>query len=454
MVGAAVAAALGIGEQQGREMDESVLAALADRHALLVLDNCEHLREGVTPFVERLLAGCPRLTVLATSRARLMVPFERVYEVPPLSLAGGGGSEAVALFVDRAAAVGWLLEPQQHDQVAELCRELDGIALAIELAAARLPGGPGGGRPCRLRRARRRVHRRADRAGGDVAETAALAERAVELARRTGDPLAESAALDALTGAHCWAGAAFDAAATARGRTDLLSSVPLSPASAYELVDALIMAADTSVAVGDLRGAQRWGRQLRDLPLLAETGQIATSRLLVADALAGNAGEVLAGSERFLDAWARSDRRRAAPPQRRRGGGGDGPRPARRRRRPGQVAGHRRRARRHTRAQRRLRPDLRRRRPAPSRPGGAGPGAARNRAGRAGEVGQLGVAALVRGDARGGRRARRASRRARPPRRRPDHRRRCTPGSAGDERLGGRWPGFKVPARPAGTAAG
>jgi predicted ATPase/DNA-binding CsgD family transcriptional regulator/predicted enzyme related to lactoylglutathione lyase len=139
MVGAAVATALGVGVQQGRGVDASVLAALADRHALLVLDNCEHLREGVTPFVERLLAGCPRLTVLATSRARLMVPFERVYEVPPLSLVGGGESDAVALFVDRAAAVGWPLEPWQHDQVAELCRELDGIALAIELAAARLP---------------------------------------------------------------------------------------------------------------------------------------------------------------------------------------------------------------------------------------------------------------------------------------------------------------------------
>jgi predicted ATPase len=68
MVEAGVGTALGIGGQQGRGMDESVLAALADRHALLVLDNCEHLRDGVAPFVEQLLAGCPRLTVLATSR--------------------------------------------------------------------------------------------------------------------------------------------------------------------------------------------------------------------------------------------------------------------------------------------------------------------------------------------------------------------------------------------------
>jgi predicted ATPase/DNA-binding CsgD family transcriptional regulator len=139
MVGAAVAAAVGIGEQQSRGMDESVVAALTDRHALLVLDNCEQVRDGVAPFVERLLAGCPRLTVLATSRARLMVPFERVYPIPPLSLTGDGDSDAVALFLDRAAAVGWPLAPEQRDQAAEICRGLDGVALAIELAAARLP---------------------------------------------------------------------------------------------------------------------------------------------------------------------------------------------------------------------------------------------------------------------------------------------------------------------------
>jgi hypothetical protein len=71
---------------------------------------------------------------------RLMVPFEWAYVVPPLSLADdGGGSEAVDLFADRAAAVGWRLDGPQHDQAAEICRKLDGVALAIELAAARLP---------------------------------------------------------------------------------------------------------------------------------------------------------------------------------------------------------------------------------------------------------------------------------------------------------------------------
>src|SRR5215813_5022682 len=144
MVGSAVAAALGLGEQQGRSIDDSVLAALAEHRALLVLDNCEHLSGGVAPFVERLLARCPYVSVLTTSRARFMVPFEWVYSVPPLSLEGHGGgdvrsSDAVSLFFDRAAAVGWSLEPEHLAQVAEVCRKLDGVALAIELAAARLP---------------------------------------------------------------------------------------------------------------------------------------------------------------------------------------------------------------------------------------------------------------------------------------------------------------------------
>ncbi|MFF3672072.1 ATP-binding protein [Microtetraspora malaysiensis] len=139
MIATAVAGALGLGEQPGRDMTESVVAALADRHALLVLDNCEHVVDGVALFLERLLATCPRLTVLATSRARLMVPFERVYLVLPLSLSVDGESDAVALFMERAAAVGWPLDPPLRDQIAAICARLDGMALAIELAAARYP---------------------------------------------------------------------------------------------------------------------------------------------------------------------------------------------------------------------------------------------------------------------------------------------------------------------------
>jgi predicted ATPase/DNA-binding CsgD family transcriptional regulator len=598
MVAAAVAGALGLGEQPGRGMDESVVAALTDRHALLVLDNCEQVRDGVAPFLERLLATCPRLTVLATSRARLMVPFERVYPVPPLSLAGDGESDAVALFIDRAAAVGSRPDPALRGHIASICERLDGMALAIELAAARCPtlgldgltaglsdplrmlaGGsraddrhrsvraaldwshallepadrallrrvsvfvarftveaaaevagsevgvvadglarlaeqsllvvtasPSGteyraletirqygterlteagelvgarsrhlrwclanaadlavvredwrarfdpvaddlraalgwaaDRPeqradayrlarylaeltftrnligesqqryeqaaaladdpaatasmlrqaaavagCRMRgddmyrfhrAAADAAHRSGDTAGaacdlataatnayrfwskflrlppkeeatalitearelaGDdpaaqaavalaeagvltdafgaaqgppdnvVPETMARARRAVELARRTGDPLAESAALDALTGAQSWAGDTFAAAATARGRIALLASTPHSPARTHELLDALGNATEASLGAGDLPGAQRWARQLADHPLQAEVGHRATSWLLVADALAGDVDEVLTVSGRFLEAWQRA----------------------------------------------------------------------------------------------------------------------------------------------------
>ncbi|MFI9412114.1 ATP-binding protein [Nocardia gamkensis] len=598
VVAGTVALALGLGEQPGRAMDETVPAALADRRALLVLDNCEHVRDGVAPFIERLLAMCPGVTVLATSRARLMVPFERVYAVPPMSLTGEGASDAVELFMDRAAAGGWPPNHALRDDVAAFCARLDGVALAIELAAARwttlgldgleaglsdqlrmLAGGPrtedrhrsvraaldwshallepddrvllrrvsvfmksftvaaaaqvaacersvvadglarlaeqsllvvtaspsgtayraletirqygmerlteagelddirsrhlswclaaaaelavvgtdwrprfdavaddfraamawAGDRPqqraeaarfarqlaqlcftrnligesqlryeqaaaladdpataasmlrhaasaagCqmrgddmhRLRRAAAEAALRSgDRAGAarDLAtaaadayrfaskfvrplppqEAAALiteaqqlagddpaaeaavalaetgraltdaltgrhspddaaahtierAERAVELAHRTGDPLAESAALDTLAGAHSLAGDTFAAADITRRRMALLESTTNTSAGTHELIDALGEAAEAELGTGGLRGARRWARQLADHPLLAEVGHRATSWLLVTDALAGNVDEVLTHSVRFLDAWQRA----------------------------------------------------------------------------------------------------------------------------------------------------
>ncbi|MFD3698784.1 LuxR C-terminal-related transcriptional regulator [Streptomyces sp. NPDC058646] len=619
-VGSAVAAAVGVGEQPGRGIDDAVVAALADRQALLVLDNCEQVLDGVAPFLERLLVACPGVRVLATSRARLMVPFEWVFPVPPLSRVGGGTSEAVALFMERAAAVGRAPGAGERDRVAALCERLDGMALAIELAAARwstlgldgltaglsdqlriLAGGPradgrhrsvravldwshdllqpqdrvllrrvsvfvapftaeeaaevaafegvasggaragsdglegaavadglgrlaeqsllsvmpsatgtryhgletirqygterlaeagevadvrarhlawcltgasaltgaGGadwrarfdalaedlraalawaaGRPeqradayrlalsmaelaftrnllgeaqqryeqaaglagddaagaralhhaagvagCRrlgddmfrLHRAAGEAARRAgddagagrelaaaatvayrfssaftripaaeevtalltsarELSGGDdpdaeaamalaeaavvadafgavqgdpdntAPETVACAGRAVELARRTGDPVAQSAALDALSGAQSWAGDTFAAAAAARRRVGILASAPDAPAGTHELVDALAMAAATAVGAGELPAAHRWGRQLAGQPLLAEVGDHAMSWLLVADAFAGRADDVLTGSVRFLDAWEQTGRQRS-----------------------------------------------------------------------------------------------------------------------------------------------
>ncbi|WP_285587419.1 LuxR C-terminal-related transcriptional regulator [Herbidospora sp. NBRC 101105] len=595
LIATAVAGALGLGEQPGRDMTESVVAALADRHALLVLDNCEHVVDGVALFLERLLTTCPRVTVLATSQARLMVPFERVYPVPPLSLSVDGESDAVALFRERAAAVGRPLDPALRDQIAAICERLDGMALAIELAAARcstlgldginaalshplrmLTGGsraderhrsvrgaldwshallepadrallrqvsvfvapftaaaaaeatgseegivaeglarlaeqsllvvtasPGGteyraletirqygterlaeagelvgarsrhvrwclakaaelavvradwrarfdavaddlraalawaadrpeqrtdaydlarrlaeltfirnligesqgryeqaaaladdpaagasmlrhaaavagcrmngddmyrlhraaadaarrsgdtaGAACDLATAAANAYRfsgkfvrkppreeaialitEARELGGDdpaaqaavalaeagraltelgaapglnddaVPMTIARAGRAVELAHRTGDPFAESAALDTLTCAQSWAGDTFAAADTARRRITLLASTPDTPAAAHELIEALGEATEASLGTGDLPGARRWARRLADHPLLAEVGHRATGWLLVADALAGDVEETLTGSVRFLDAW-------------------------------------------------------------------------------------------------------------------------------------------------------
>ena len=141
MVAPAIAAALGLGEGQGRSSEDIVLGWLAPRETLLILDNCEHLLDGMPVLLERLLAGSPRLSVLVTSRARLLVPFEWVFPVPGLSIEAGDGGpgDAMELFGVRAAAAGSPLAPGDTDRIAAVCRGLDGVALAIELTAARFP---------------------------------------------------------------------------------------------------------------------------------------------------------------------------------------------------------------------------------------------------------------------------------------------------------------------------
>ncbi len=140
MIAPTIAAAVGLSEHQGRSAEDTVLDWLAARQALLVLDNCEHLLGGVAALPERLLAGSPELSVLVTSRARLLVPFEWVFTVPGLSVEtdGGGPGDAVELFRVRAAAGGSTLGPGDVKRAAAICRELDGMALAIELTAARV----------------------------------------------------------------------------------------------------------------------------------------------------------------------------------------------------------------------------------------------------------------------------------------------------------------------------
>lgn len=140
-VSQAVAALVGVTEGPGRSLDAALHEYLARGRSLLVLDNCEHLLEVVAPFIEKLLANCGDLTVLATSRERLAIPGERRVNVPPLSLAAGrtGGtasSEAEALFIDRARTN----DPDfaaASAVVGNVCARLDGVPLAIELAAAR-----------------------------------------------------------------------------------------------------------------------------------------------------------------------------------------------------------------------------------------------------------------------------------------------------------------------------
>jgi predicted ATPase/class 3 adenylate cyclase len=120
--------------RQGSRTD-ALVAALAPRHALVVLDNCEHLVDAVAELADLLLRRCPHLRLLATSQEVLGVEGEATYPVRPL-----GGDDATRLFVERAAAVrhGFALTPENTDAVQELCRRLDGIPLAIELAAARV----------------------------------------------------------------------------------------------------------------------------------------------------------------------------------------------------------------------------------------------------------------------------------------------------------------------------
>jgi predicted ATPase/DNA-binding CsgD family transcriptional regulator len=136
MVAAAVAETVGVTEQRTTSVDRALVASLATSDALLVIDNCEHVLDGVRSCIDEIMVGAPGITVLATSRTRLLLPYERVYVVPGLSVDDDGG-DAVALFTARVAAATGEAAPPDTGRLAALCRALDGIALAIELAAAR-----------------------------------------------------------------------------------------------------------------------------------------------------------------------------------------------------------------------------------------------------------------------------------------------------------------------------
>jgi predicted ATPase/DNA-binding CsgD family transcriptional regulator len=146
-----VADVLGVRQEPGRPVLGTVVAAVGGRSLLVLLDNCEHVIGACAKLADGLLRGCPHLALLATSREPLGVDGERVYRVPSLRTPADGAdagairaSEAVRLLADRAAEQGVPLGGDERTaQVAgRICRRLDGIPLAIELAAARLRGMP------------------------------------------------------------------------------------------------------------------------------------------------------------------------------------------------------------------------------------------------------------------------------------------------------------------------
>jgi predicted ATPase/class 3 adenylate cyclase/DNA-binding CsgD family transcriptional regulator len=136
LVPVTAARSLGLPDQPGRTATDTVANFIGDRHMLIVLDNCEHLLDAVAELTTALLGRCPALTVLATSREPIGVSGEATWRVPPLSLA----DEAIEMFTDRARRVrSDFADPAgSAEMMLEICRRLDGMPLALELAAARV----------------------------------------------------------------------------------------------------------------------------------------------------------------------------------------------------------------------------------------------------------------------------------------------------------------------------
>jgi non-specific serine/threonine protein kinase len=149
LVTQAIAAALGVGEQPGRSFLDVLQDFLRAKQLLMVLDNCEHLIDSCAQAADVLLHAAPGLHILATSREALGIAGETAFPVRSLSLPGSAASavdaaasEAVRMFADRAAAVqpGFTVDDQNWDSILRICARLDGIPLALELAAARVKG--------------------------------------------------------------------------------------------------------------------------------------------------------------------------------------------------------------------------------------------------------------------------------------------------------------------------
>ena len=149
LVAETVAGMFGLSRSTGRSAVEIVVAFLKEKRTLLLLDNCEHLVDAVAQVAEAILRGCPTVSVLASSRENLAIAGENVYRVPSLDFpedaegitaAAALDHAAVRLFADRAGSVvdGFAVTDANAPAIAAICRRLDGVALAIELAVARL----------------------------------------------------------------------------------------------------------------------------------------------------------------------------------------------------------------------------------------------------------------------------------------------------------------------------
>ena len=146
-VAAPLARVLGVREQPGRPLLQSLVAACRARQSLVILDNCEHVIGEAAHVADQLVRSCPRMTILATSREPLGIEGEHLYRVPPLFVPPADADpdrllacDAVRLFADRARQQrsDFVVDSGNASAVGRLCRRLDGIPLAIELAAARL----------------------------------------------------------------------------------------------------------------------------------------------------------------------------------------------------------------------------------------------------------------------------------------------------------------------------
>jgi predicted ATPase len=150
-VASTILGVLAMATRPGQSPLELLVTGLASQQALIVLDNCEHLIGACAKVADAILRHCPEIRLLATSREPLGIAGETIYRVPSMSVPGEDddtdevdpyGSDAVALFAERAAAqgVGFVLDRAAAPLVAQICRRLDGMPLAIELAASRLRG--------------------------------------------------------------------------------------------------------------------------------------------------------------------------------------------------------------------------------------------------------------------------------------------------------------------------